>query len=83
MQNDDEITYDSCNRMNYHQEFHFANGKRFTESELEYMCKFYDVDDARTIGFALGRTEKAIFLKTSLLKKSSLFDYYKNLNKHW
>ncbi|CAM5660806.1 DNA-entry nuclease OS=Lysinibacillus sphaericus OX=1421 GN=LS41612_04505 PE=4 SV=1 [Lysinibacillus sphaericus] len=40
----DDITYDKYGRMQYHPEFHFSHGKPFSESELEYICKFYEVD---------------------------------------
>lgn len=53
------------------------------EEELEYLCKFCEVDDWRTMAFSLGRTEKTLRTKVNNLKRKGLFDYYKNLNKHW
>lgn len=78
----DDITYDKHGRMQYHPEFHFSHAKPFSE-ELEYICKFYEVDHARTISFAIGRTEHTIRSKVDYLRKKGLFHYYKNLNKHW
>lgn len=80
---DDEIIYDKQGRMCYHPKFHFNHGKPFTESELEYICKFYEVDEARTISFAIGRTEHTIRSKVDILRKKGLFEYYRTLNKHW
>ncbi|WP_338651641.1 DNA-entry nuclease [Lysinibacillus sp. Y5S-8] len=65
----DDITYDKHGRMQYHPEFHFSHGKPFSESELEYICKFYEVDHARTISFAIGRTEHTIRSKVDYLRK--------------
>ena len=78
-----EISYDKFGRMHYHPDFHFSHGKGFTESDLEYVCKFYEVDEVRTISFAIGKTEHTIRTKVSDLKKRGLFEHYKNLNKHW
>lgn len=80
---DDGITYDKQGRMGYNPEFHFAHGKPFTESDLEYICKFYEVDEARTISFAIGKTEHTIRKRVDILKKQRLFEHYKNLNKYW
>ncbi|GLC88230.1 DNA-entry nuclease [Lysinibacillus piscis] len=78
-----EITYDKFGRMNYHPDFHFAQDKPFSESNLEYICKFYEVDDARTISFAIGKTEQTIRAKVTELKENGLYEYYKNRNKYW
>ncbi|KOY81501.1 DNA-entry nuclease [Lysinibacillus macroides] len=69
--------------MNYHPKFHFSHGKPFTERELEYICKFYEIDHVRTIAFAIGKTERAIHTKVQCLKRGNLYDYYKNRNKYW
>lgn len=79
----DDITFDKHGRMQYHPDFHFSHGKPFSESELEYICKFYEVDHARTLSFAIGRTEHTIRSKVDYLRKKNLFNHYKNLNKHW
>lgn len=78
-----EITYDKHGRMLYHPEFHFSHGTHFTESDLEYICKFSEVDHARHLAFAIGKTEHTIRTKISNLKRSGKYEYYKNLNKHW
>ncbi|MEJ8546601.1 DNA-entry nuclease [Brevibacillus borstelensis] len=74
---EDGLRYDSMGRIQYHPDFHFSHRKPFTEEELEYLCRFYEVDDSRTISFALGRTESTIMSKVSDLKKQGLFEYYK------
>lgn len=78
-----EIQYDSQGRMCYHPEFHHNHYKKFTESDLEYLCKYWDYDDRRTLSYALGRPEKNLANTVSRLRKSGKFDYYKNLNKYW
>jgi hypothetical protein len=80
---DIQVEYDRWGRMKYHPEFHHNHGKPFTESDLEYLCKFYEIDGPLSISLALGRTQKIIMNKVSELKKQGLYDYYKNLNKHW
>lgn len=79
----DGIEYDKLKRMKYHPDFHFSHGKPFSESDLEYICKYYEVDHSRTIGFAIGKTEQTIRTKVDQLRKQGLYEYYKNLNKHW
>ena len=78
-----EEVYDKYGRMAYHPEFHFAHRQPFTESDLEYLCKYYESDGASSIGMALGKTQKTITAKVKYLREKQLFEYYKNLNKHW
>lgn len=80
---DDDITYDKLGRMQYHPEFHFSHGEPYSESDLEYICKFYDFDHARALAFAIGKMEHSIRVKVDFLKKRGMFRHYKNLNKHW
>ncbi|WP_052523802.1 hypothetical protein [Geobacillus kaustophilus] len=77
------IEYDRWGRMKYHPEFHHNQGKPFTESDLEYLCKFYEIDGPKSISLALGKTERTIRTKVDQLKKRGLYEYYKNLNKYW
>lgn len=81
--NEIPISYDRLGRMQYHPEFHFSHGNHFTESDLEYICKFYEVDHTRNLAFAIGKTEHTIRTKVNELRKSGKYEYYKNLNKHW
>ncbi|MNW03968.1 hypothetical protein D3C71_1999790 [compost metagenome] len=74
----DGITYDSGGRMEYHPEFHFSHGQPFSQDELEYLCTFYGFDDARTVAFALGRTEHTCRVKIMKLKAAGKFEYYRN-----
>lgn len=77
------IIFDRYGRMQYHPDFHPNHGVKMTEEELEYLCKFCEVDDWRTMAFALGRTEHTLRTKVNDLKKDGRFEYYKNLSKHW
>lgn len=76
----DGIKTDRYGRMMYHPDFHPNHKKPFTEEEMEYICKFYDIDGPRAISFALGRTEKTIMTKINTLKKSGLYEKYRNSN---
>lgn len=73
----EDITYDHYGRMNYNPELHFAHGKRFTEEEKAYICKFYEFDGAEFVSLALGKTEKTIYQYYSQLKKQGLIEHYK------
>lgn len=75
--------YDQYGMMRYDPEFHPNHRKPFTEDDLEYMCKYNEVDVRQTLAFALGRTEHTIRTKIIELKRSGLYDYYKTLGKHW
>lgn len=78
-----KIVIDKSGRMAYHPDYHFSHGLPFTESDLEYICKYYESDETRNIAFAIGKTEHTIRTKINHLKKNNLYDYYKNLNRHW
>ncbi|WP_419179340.1 DNA-entry nuclease [Gottfriedia acidiceleris] len=80
---EEKYEYDPRNRMLYHPDFHFNQGKKFTGEELEYLCKFYEYDLIRNMAFALGRTEVTIIKKVQSLKKQGLFWYYKNRNRYY
>ncbi len=83
MQTDEGVKYDKYGRMLYHPEFHPNHKKPYTEEELEYLCKFWDFDDRKTMSFALGRPETSISTKVTELMKQNKFLYYKHLSKHW
>lgn len=77
------VTYDRLGRMDYNPEFHHNHCTKFTEADLEYMCKFYEVDPIQRLSMALGRTEKTIRNRVRELRVKGKYEYYKNLNKHW
>lgn len=77
------VQFDKHGRMKYHPEFHPNNGKPFTESDLEYLCKYWEYDHTQSLAFALGRTEATVRTKVNYLKKIGLYEYYKNRNKYW
>lgn len=79
----EECRYDKCGRMLYHPEFHHQHKKPFTVSEMEYLCKFWDIDPRRTMSFALGRPETLLSTMVNQLKKNGEFEYWKNLNVFW
>ncbi|MEK3771111.1 DNA-entry nuclease [Paenibacillus sp. FSL R5-0887] len=74
----DGITYDGSGRMEFHPDFHPNHGKPFTQEDLEYLCTFYGVDDARALSFALGKTEHVCRVKFAKLKAQGLVDHYRN-----
>lgn len=76
----DGITFDKQGRMNYHPDFHPNHKTKFMLFDLIYLCKYYEVDGPRKISFALGRTEHTIMSKVAALRKSGLYDKYKNMS---
>lgn len=77
------VTYDHLGRMNYHPFYHSRTGKAFTASEIEYLCKYWEVDSPELLSLALERTEKSLYSKVKRLKKNGLYEFYKNRNKYW
>lgn len=78
-----ELTYDVKGRMRYNPDYHPNMGKTWTESDIEYACKYYEVDDLEVLAMALGRTADSVSVKINTLKRQGKFEYYKNLNKYW
>lgn len=74
---EDGITYDKLDRMNYHPDFHPNHGKHFSLSERIYVCKFHGIDDLRSLSFAIGKTEHAIATQISSLRQAGLYEKYK------
>lgn len=74
----DGIQYDNLGRMKYHPDFHPNHGKPFTTDELIYICKYHDVDDPRTLSFAIGKTEHTIASKITRLRHDGKYDMYRN-----
>lgn len=79
----EEIQLDKQGRMKYHPDFHPNHNKHYTESELEYLCKYWEHDHRRTMAFALGRPEASLASAVQKMKREGLYEHYKNLNKHW
>ncbi len=71
------------NRLPYDPVLHPNHKKPWTASDLEYLCKYYELDGMRYMSYALGRTEGTITEQIKRLKQSGKFEYYKNLNKYW
>ena len=72
------IEYDRLGRMKYNSFFHDKQGTRFTESEIIYICKFWEKDKTKNLSLALGRTETSLAKKIQMLKQKSQYEYYKN-----
>lgn len=84
MANIDEFyEYDKTGRMLYHEDFHFTHGEPWTEEELEYLCKYYEIDGRDTIAMALGKTPSTVAAKVTQLRKRGLIEHYKQLNEYW
>lgn len=75
-----KIKYDNQGRMEYHPDFHPNQNKKWTVSELEYLCKFYEADGSLTISLALGKTQKTVSNTYARLKREGLSNFYRNLN---
>lgn len=71
------IEYDKRGRLMYHPDFHPNQGKRFTDDETAYLCKFYETDSLKSLSLALGRLERSLEYRIAYLKKAGLFDYYR------
>lgn len=74
---DGSVKYDDQGRMKYHPKYHTRHGKRFTEEELIYLCKYWEIDDIRDLSFGLGKTEMTLASKITNLKKSGKYEVYK------
>lgn len=76
----DGISFDKIGRMRYHSEFHPQHGEPFSVSDLIYLCKFHKIDSARSLSFALGKTESTVMSRLSSMKKSGDYDIYRNMD---
>jgi len=74
-----KVKFDRQGRMKYNPDYHPNHGKPFTTDELIYICKFNEVDGARSLSLALGRTEMTIANKIFELKRYGLYEYYRSL----
>lgn len=77
------MSWRARNFLPYDPEFHPNHGSFFTESDLEYLCKYFEIDELRSLSYALGRTENTLVWKVQELKRKGLYEHYKTLNKHW
>lgn len=71
------------NYLPFDPKFHHNHRRPFTESDLEYLCRYFEVDELRSLSYAMGRTEYTLVSKVQELKRKGLYEYYKTLNKHW
>jgi len=75
--------YDKSGRLKYNPALHPNHKKPYTISELEYICKYYEIDGRKSVSSIVGRTESTIASLVHRLKKDGMFDYYKDLKKNW
>lgn len=75
--------YDVRGRLKYHPELHPNHKKPWSEEDIEYLCKYAEVDTLDNISLALGRTCQIVVYKLRTLRRDGKYDYYKTLNKHW
>jgi hypothetical protein len=75
--------FDQKGRLQFDPEYHPNHRTSWSESDLEYLCKYAEIDGYRKISMALGRTEKTCSSKLDKLKQNGRYEYYKNSNKHW
>ena len=71
---DIKVKYDSSGRMLYHPFYHPNHGKSFSESDKEYLCKYYHCDPVEIMALALGRTESTVREQARKLRNTGLFD---------
>jgi hypothetical protein len=74
-----EITYDAHGRLVYNPEFHPNHGKSFTTDDLVYLCKYNDIDGPKLMAMALGKTEGTVANKVGDLRKSGLYQTFKEM----
>lgn len=77
------VEYDRHGFMKFHPFYHPNTGKKFTESDKEYLCKFFEVDGIHLISMGLGRSPRSIAQKITRMKKTGEYDTYKAINKYW
>lgn len=75
--------YDKIGRLKYNPFYHVNQGTLWSESDLEYLCKYAEIDGLKKIALALGRTETTVGEKISQLRRNGKYEYYKNLNRYW
>lgn len=78
-----DVVYDSCGRMKYHPFFHDRQGTKWSQEDLEYLCRFSEVDSLKNMAMALGRTETSVAEKICRLRENGKFEQYRNLNLYW
>lgn len=71
--------YDDAGRMKYHPDFHANNGKRWSEYDKWYLCKFYETDGIKKISLALERTEGTVTQQYMTLQRKGEVEKYKNM----
>lgn len=77
------VRHDNSGRILYNPELHPNHRKEWTIEELEYLCKFYEIDGSKAVSLALGRVEGTILNKVHKLRKIGLYEHYKKLNKFY
>lgn len=73
-----DLEYDNLGRLKYNESLHFNHGKRFTEDDLMYLCKFWEVEGTKSLSLGLGRTEMTLSSKITRLKQDGMYEGYKD-----
>lgn len=77
------VEYDDQGRIKYNPFYHTNQGKPWTMSDLEYLCKYSEVDELESMAMALGRTKNTVAEKLYQLRKNHRYELYRNLNRYW
>lgn len=57
--------------------------RKWSEEDLEYLCKYYETDGASSLSHVLHRNPRAVSYKYFALKRQGKVEFYKNINKYW
>ncbi|KOO40320.1 hypothetical protein [Priestia koreensis] len=57
--------------------------KRWHESDLEYIAKFYDFDGIESVSMALGRSEESVKSRFYRLQRAGKIDSYRKFGRFW
>ena len=57
--------------------------RSWTESELEYICRFNEYDGYRKVALGIDRPEGSVDKKLRDLKRDGLYEHYKNIRMYW
>ena len=74
---------DPHGRLDYHPLLHVRQGTPWTDDDMEYLCKYHEIEELEMIALALERTTKSVATKLTQIKKQGKYEYYKNLNHYY
>jgi hypothetical protein len=65
------------NIIKYHPDLHVRQDEPMTTMELAYICKFYECDGAKSLSFALERSESSLESIIHRCKSNKTFEHFK------